>query len=351
MAIMSDSWTVVITLMPPEGTGPVLLAGAAVTVEPELDDLDLSFGHLIEEITAATVCITLVDVDGDGLPSQLLEKRVVDAVRGVFQRTPELRDWNQQVQLTATEDADPVDLDVEASRLLPDGETLGSDLIRAIEYERSVYADAHLLRAWDLESLVVDDVATLAPADREVALRRATALAGCLIHASVTVIDQLFDDIENLRATPRGESHDIESTWALSALPPRFADRYTALFAQEFLVAFVDLTTRLSSEWSPLACVAQELGLRLLLDQVEVVAESADVELEAGWREHLEELLFEDVDHEMLYDLSLDGIEDDPSIQPPGMAPMRFEDWFTPFNDDRALPLYALPDQATKTDR
>ena len=276
----------------------------------------------------------------------MLEKLVVDAVREAFQRNPELQDWDQRVQLTSTQDEDPVDLDVEASRLLPDSETLASNLIHAIEYERSVYLDAHLLKAWDLESPIVDDLARLSESDREVALRRAAALAGCLIHASVTVIDQLFDDIEDLRTGPRGESHDIENTWVLSALPPRFADQYTPVFAQRFLVAFVDLTTRLSSKWSPLACVAQELGLRLLLDQVEVVAESADVELESGWREHLEELLFEDLDHELLYDMSLDGIEDDPSIQPPGMAPMRFEDWFTPFNHDRTLPVYVMSDQA-----
>jgi hypothetical protein len=42
--------------------------------------------------------------------------------------------------------------------------------------------------------------------------------------------------------------------------------------------------------------------------------------------------------------MSMDGIEDDPSVQPPGMAPMRFEDWFTPFNDERSVPPYVLPD-------
>ena len=28
--------------------------------------------------------------------------------------------------------------------------------------------------------------------------------------------------------------------------------------------------------------------------------------------------------------------------QPPGVAPMRFEDWFKPFNDERTMPPYAL---------
>jgi hypothetical protein len=103
------------------------------------------------------------------------------------------------------------------------------------------------------------------------------------------------------------------------------------------------MTSRLTRGWEPLACVAQELGLRVLLDHVEVVAEAADVTLPDDWRGHLEDLLFEDLDHELLYDPAHDGIEEDPARQPPGMAPMRFTDWFRPFNDRRTLPPYALP--------
>lgn len=91
-----------------------------------------------------------------------------------------------------------------------------------------------------------------------------------------------------------------------------------------------------------MTCVARERGLRVLLNGVEVIAEAADVELEDGWREHVEELFFEDADHEMRYDMSLDGIEDDPSLQAAGIAPLCFEDWFTPFNDQRSLPPHAM---------
>jgi hypothetical protein len=108
-------------------------------------------------------------------------------------------------------------------------------------------------------------------------------------------------------------------------------------------VAMVDVTGRLTKGWEPLASVAQELGLRVLLNLVEVVADTAGVALDDGWRGHLEDLLFEDIDHELLYNPAYDGIEDDPESQPPGMAPMRFEDWFEPFNDERTMPPYALP--------
>ena len=135
----------------------------------------------------------------------------------------------------------------------------------------------------------------------------------------------------------------------LSQLPGRFAASYTPLFAQKFLVAVVDVTGRLTKGWEPLACVAQELGLRILLNEVEVVAETADVALDDNWRSLFEDLLFEDLDHEFLYDPAYDGIEDDPASQPPGMAPMRFEYWFEPFNEDRTMPPYALP-RATSAD-
>lgn len=81
----------------------------------------------------------------------------------------------------------------------------------------------------------------------------------------------------------------------------------------------------------------------MLLNQVEVVADAAGVALDHDWRGHLEDLLFEDTDHELLYDPAYDGIEDDPASQPPGMAPMRFDDWFMPFNEERTMPPYALP--------
>jgi hypothetical protein len=107
-------------------------------------------------------------------------------------------------------------------------------------------------------------------------------------------------------------------------------------------VALVDVTGRLTKGWEPLASVAQELGLRVL-NRVEVVADTAGLALDHHWRAHLEDLFFEDTDHELLYDPSYDGIEDDPANHPPGMAPMPFEDWFKPFNEQLTMPPYALP--------
>ena len=97
------------------------------------------------------------------------------------------------------------------------------------------------------------------------------------------------------------------------------------------MVAFLDLTARLTAErWTPPSCVAQDLGMRLLLDHVDVIADLARLPLPPDWQDTLAELLLEDIDHEYLYDPALDGFEDDPDFGPPGMASMRVQDWFHP---------------------
>jgi hypothetical protein len=95
-----------------------------------------------------------------------------------------------------------------------------------------------------------------------------------------------------------------------------------------------------------LACVAQELALRMILNGAEFQLELAEVKLSDGWRSEIEDALFEDLDHEMLFDASLDGIEDDSeSLAELRSAPLAFADWFTPFTPERHLPPYLLDDQ------
>ena len=91
-------------------------------------------------------------------------------------------------------------------------------------------------------------------------------------------------------------------------------------------------TCRLTAaQWTPPSCVAQELGVRLLLNQATAVADLAGLTLPPDWPDTLAELLLEDIDHEYLYDPALDGFEDDPDFGPPGMTSMRVQDWFTHF--------------------
>jgi len=57
----------------------------------------------------------------------------------------------------------------------------------------------------------------------------------------------------------------------------------------------------------------------------------------------VEDSLFEDLDHEMLYDPALDGISNDPECASLGIADLDVAAWFVPFFDRTVNP-YAADD-------
>jgi hypothetical protein len=206
--------------------------------------------------------VEVVVIPPDGVGRVLLAGAATVVVRELVRATPELGDWGYRVVVGSSDrgEAELADLDEEASHLVPSGDDLVDGVLHAIARERSVYDDAVLFAAFRVEDLNVQDLDSLPAGEREAALRQATALAGCLVQAAEVVIDYLFQDIEDLRTTPEDGSFDVTRSMVLGALPARFSGRYTALFAQQFLVALVDVTSRLTKAWAPLACVAQELG-------------------------------------------------------------------------------------------
>ena len=340
---MDDRYDVEALLLPPPGAGAVLLLGAATLVSQAVDDLELDVEYFVEQAGPDGAGVRCVGVVLDEAEVEAVRDRAEAALKALVTGPGELAGWGVRVRVfeasdedddaaerdepVIVPDSDPVD------GLLPTGDELFEELIHAIEHEQAVYADAVSFRAVPIGELVPEDLDELPPDERVHALRRASALAGCLIHASVWVVDNLFEDFAELRDADQAEPVAIDDTWILSGLPPRFAAQYTTLFTKEFLVATVDLTGRLTRPWEPLSCVAQELGLRLILNAVEVVADSADVALTEDWREHVEGLFFSDLDHEDLYDDDAEG----------SRGPMDLDSWFTPFDDGMTLPPYALP--------
>ena len=108
------------------------------------------------------------------------------------------------------------------------------------------------------------------------------AIRGSLIVAANWVADELLDDADAL-----AHGGTIEDTSQLVNLPPQFEPHYTPGFARQFLVAFLDLSARLTADqWTPPSCVAQELGVRLLLDQATGVADLAGITLPPDWPGH-----------------------------------------------------------------
>jgi len=208
------------------------------------------------------------------------------------------------------------------------------------QLERELTEAGNRLIGIDIEMLgVLDD----AGPDVDAATRRQVRmLAGCLWGASIAIVDRLFEDLSELIELGDGVDADaIKNLQVLGALPPRFAHHFDVGFARHLLVAAVDLTARFTQGWQPPSCVAQELLLQVLLDEVAYSQELLEIDLHPDWRDTLDELLFEDLDFEVLFDPSLDGIEDEPTLGPPGMVPMDFAHWFVPFRADDRLPPFA----------
>ncbi|GAC1377510.1 MAG: hypothetical protein NVSMB43_18840 [Pseudarthrobacter sp.] len=99
------------------------------------------------------------------------------------------------------------------------------------------------------------------------------------------------------------------------------------------------MTGALARGWARPPCVAQELALRCLFDQVEVIQDLYDLDLPDGCRSLLEQHMLEDTDSEMLYQNAMDGFESDIELNMQlGLAPMKIQDWFAPFNDASVPP-------------
>lgn len=95
------------------------------------------------------------------------------------------------------------------------------------------------------------------------------------------------------------------------------------------------MTMKLTSGWTSPSCVAQELAVRYLLDQIEITKDTYDLDLDPHWRGTLTDRLLEDTDSDMLYDRSFHGFQHDDGLNRQlRMAPMALEYWFEPFNEE-----------------
>ncbi|SDL06122.1 hypothetical protein [Arthrobacter sp. ok362] len=103
---------------------------------------------------------------------------------------------------------------------------------------------------------------------------------------------QLFQDVAELRSLAHITRQDIAGSFVLSGLPPRHAENYEARFAQQFLVIAADMAGALIHGWTGPSRVAQELAVRCLLDQVEVIEDLYALDPGDGWRGLLDDERF-----------------------------------------------------------
>lgn len=103
---------------------------------------------------------------------------------------------------------------------------------------------------------------------------------------------------------------------------------------QKLIVAGADLFARLTREWSPPDCVAQELLVRVLFDHVQFYKDTYGLDLAEDWRSTLARELLVDPGNGH----SFGSDESDADLGRCNMTSVEFENWFEPF-DGRRLPL------------
>ncbi|GAA4662634.1 hypothetical protein GCM10023324_11260 [Streptomyces youssoufiensis] len=172
--------------------------------------------------------------------------------------------------------------------------------------------------------------------------------AGALVYGTDLLLDELFQDVCALDEDGGSVADCDEPMWLLDELPRRYALRYDARFARRFLVTAIALTTRFTQgTFEQPSCVAEELALRLLLREAEIALDLFGL-LDDGVSLALEcfaDSVYKDMNHEWLYDDSMDGIDESPVGAYLGVAPMGISRWFTPFAAGRYVHPYAADDE------
>ncbi|MET9675176.1 hypothetical protein ABZY68_19075 [Streptomyces sp. NPDC006482] len=170
--------------------------------------------------------------------------------------------------------------------------------------------------------------------------------AGSLVYGAEVLIDELYDDIQALADEDTTVAECQGHLWHLDQLPPRHAAHYNELFARRFLVTAIALTTRFTDgSFRRLGCLAEELVLKLLLEQAHVTLDLhglLDDEVAAALGRFAGEV-YEDMDFAWLQGEGEGGGErEDGGVGDEDVTPGGFGTWFTPFDDARYVHPYAL---------
>ena len=146
-----------------------------------------------------------------------------------------------------------------------------------------------------------------------------------------TACDILVDEfMEDYSEVAEGDLPFAESSLG-SYLPAKHSLRYTPLFAKQFLFCLLVVTWKLAQTNPPeplLACTAEELALRALISRAESALELEQLDHDFGT---FEDVVFEDLDHELLFHHEIDGIESAEDGGPQGYIFLDFASWFKPF--------------------
>lgn len=159
--------------------------------------------------------------------------------------------------------------------------------------------------------------------------------------AVITLTDHLQIDIETLMG-----GGAFSDTFAISYLPNKYLPSYDLGILRRFLVCVVVTGWKLfdPAHEHRLSCTAEELALHAIIRRAEeVLVEEGQEPVEF---DYLEDVAFEDMDFQALFDPSLDGIEDSPSGKYLRMVNLKLKEWFLPFNAERGDVVHPYADGA-----
>ncbi|HEY7031029.1 MAG TPA: recombinase family protein [Thermomicrobiales bacterium] len=163
--------------------------------------------------------------------------------------------------------------------------------------------------------------------DVEVAAVASWAAREAIRRASIFVIDCLFLDLESVGQ----EGWDVATSFFGACLPRRYRRRYTPDFLRRFFVCVVVAARNLAqAEPAPVACLAEALAVRAIVDTARVRLEREGRTLDGA---AVEEEVLEDRDFEYLFDPAQDGVEDSFFGRFVGMEPLGIAHWFVPYGD------------------
>jgi hypothetical protein len=144
------------------------------------------------------------------------------------------------------------------------------------------------------------------------------------------LIDSIIQDIEILFA---GKPW-IETMMLSKYLPKNYVHRYDVTLAKQFLDTVMAVAYKFQDQeafWT-LNSVAEQMAMYAILAEAEGYAETYNAKIDIT---KLTDLLFYDIDFELLFDPRFDGFEDDEEFKAAhGMENLSFKDWFKPFSSE-----------------
>jgi hypothetical protein len=150
-----------------------------------------------------------------------------------------------------------------------------------------------------------------------------------LHEAADSLAESFFQDVQDLGFT----DHTFEETEMVSYLPRKYLPRYDDAFAKAFLTCLLVVAWKIVAPGKHrLASVGEELALYAIERHAHALYEEKHGE-EPDFSS-FDDVAYEDVDFQFLFQPAFDGIEEGVTAEVGRIVNLTFDDWFKSFRDD-----------------